>query len=389
MKILVATQFHVPHGGGLSSHVEDLVSCLINAGHETELLEGSSAEIASWYKLLSFLLSYGSKDAYLHRRLEIHLCRLTKHIERLLINNSFDIIHCHDAAAGYATHLALYKTKQQIPVIETIHGPLAYEASMDLGKEIKDYRYLERLFAIEKEAFEKADHLIAVDTGQGNIAINDFGIDKEKISVIFNSVSSNAIDEIIKERPSIEIPKPYLLVPRRLVEKNGVRIAIESLAEFEGPDKINLAIAGNGPLRDDLESLTEKSGFGSQVFFLGSIARDEVLRLANEALAVVIPSIPSCGVIEATSIAAIEAMACGTTVIASNIGGLTELIEDNKTGFLVPHSSPQELANIIQLILEDKELNARVSSQGRKNVLENLDTPIWFKKVERIYEAVL
>ena len=123
MNILLVTQFIVPHKGGLSSHVEDLILCLNNDGHKVKLLEGSSIATGTLRKLINFIISGGIKDFYLDRRLQITLAKLTNHAEKLIRHNSFDIVHCHDPVAGYAIQLALSKAKQEIPVIETIHGP--------------------------------------------------------------------------------------------------------------------------------------------------------------------------------------------------------------------------------------------------------------------------
>ncbi|MCK5616992.1 glycosyltransferase family 4 protein, partial [Candidatus Pacearchaeota archaeon] len=339
--------------------------CLKENGHDFKLLEGGSVMIGFGRKLLNFLLSCGKRDVYLYRRLKIHLLRMAKETERLLADNSFDLIHCHDAVAGYAAHLALHRVKQQIPVVETIHGPLAYEAKMTVGWEIDRSKYLSQLFQLEREAFVSSDHLIAVDTGQANIAINDFGINKGKITVMFNCVSCETIDSVIKDPPFTKVAKPYLLVPRRLVEKTGVRIAIEALAKINSEVPVNLVIAGDGPLKNELMQLAENLGLCNQVSFLGSVPRQEVLRLAKDALAVIVPSIPASGVVEATSIAVIEAMACGTVAIASDIGGLAELIRHDQTGFLVPHSDPSAIAGVVLALLEDQDMRNEICRQGR------------------------
>lgn len=388
MRVLLVTRFQVPHGGGLSSHVEDLILCLTEDGHEVKLIEGSLIKISIWHKLFNCLISCGrTNDTYLYRCLKISLSRLSKLIECLVMNNSFDIIHCHDPVAGYAVHQALHRSKRQIPVIETIHGPQAYEAKMSVGKEICESKYLQKLFEIEKKAFVEADKLIAVDTGQANIAINDFGINKNKISIIFNSVSCETIDSIIKNSLPVEITKPYLLVPRRLVKKTGVHVAIKAFAHLDSNIDVDLWIAGNGPLKRELQKLSEKLGISSHVKFLGSISREEVLRLAKNALAVIVPSIPSDGVVEATSLAVLEAMACGTAVIASNIGGLAELIQHNETGFLVPPNDYQSLSQIIRILICKPDFKEKICNQERQYVLQNLDTPIWLSKIKKVYEA--
>ena len=82
-------------------------------------------------------------------------------------------------------------------------------------------------------------------------------------------------------------------------------------------------------------------------------------------------------------------MACGTVAIASDIGGLAELIQHGQTGFLVPHSNPQALSAVISDISRNNELRNTICRQAYQYVLKNLDTPIWFSKVKQIYKTVL
>jgi glycosyltransferase involved in cell wall biosynthesis len=383
MNILIVSAFPIPHGGGLSSHVEDLIRALQDNGHIASLIEGKATNLHRNVLLFHRLISGGLNDSYRCWYEKAKIKRIAKCVEQFLCDNTVDLIHCHDPSAGYAVHEALSKMKLKVPVLETIHGPKTYEAEMTIGGNIK--KFLSLCWDIESQAFFKADHLIAVDSGQAAIAVDDFGVDKSKITVMFNSVSCESIETITKEPASIEVSKPYLLVPRRLVAKNGVQTAIKALVELDPDINVNLVIAGDGPLRSELEKLATSLGVDSQVTFLGSIQRQEVLRLVNEALAVIIPSIPSSKVVEATSIAVIEAMACGVVAIASNIGGLAELIQNNETGFLVPHSDARELGNVISSLVGDPDLRNNIACQGRQYVLQNLDLPIWFSKVFRVY----
>ncbi len=386
MNILIATQFKIPHGGGLSAHVTDLIQCLAEEGHSITLIQGKQVTCSMAQRLLSHICSLGNKDNYRKVILETQLLNLTQKITAALGRSHLDIIHCHDPVAGYAAFLANKNSERKVKVIETIHGPLAYETKMMINQEIHQSQFLKRLWDIEKLAFSSADKLIAVDTGQGRIAIEDFGVDKSRVTIIFNAVSCKNIASIISTDSRISVPSPYVLVPRRLVHKNGVHIAIEALAKI--PD-LHMIIAGDGILRADLEALARRLGLNDRVIFLGSIDRNEVLRLEKNALGVVISSIPSAGVIEATSIAALEAMACGTAVIASNIGGLLEIIADGKTGILVPHSNPNALANALQNLVANSEMRNCIALQGKEFVSQNLDIAIWLKKIKQVYADVM
>lgn len=86
---------------------------------------------------------------------------------------------------------------------------------------------------------------------------------------------------------------------------------------------------------------------------------------------VLIPSVASEAVIEATSISALEAMACGVPVIASNIGGLAELISNGLTGVLVPQANPLAIAQAITTVMNDSHLRSDIGRRARQHVVNN------------------
>ncbi len=390
MNILVVTQFPIPHGGGLSVHIEELLNCFRIQNYQYELIDGRSLSLSQYERKVLMFLSLGIRDIYRKNIIKKSISSLCKLITSKINSNSFNMIHCHDPIASYAASLVIEKTRRNIPIVETIHGPLMYESKMMIKKEINESKYLQYIQFIESQAYSKSKHLIAVDSGQAEIAVADYNIIPQKVSIIFNSVSCKNIADITNNSKNNRSEKPYILVPRRLVTKSGVDIAIKALVELKKESvDIDLIIAGDGPLRKELEKLRKDLRVSSNVHFLGSIPRDKVLELAKNALAVLVPSIPSDGVVEATSIAAIEAMACGTVVIASNVGGLAEIIENSKTGYLVPHSQPKEISNIIQNLINDLSLLKEIGNNARKFVQSNLDTKQWFEKIEAVYGNVL
>lgn len=388
MKILMVTQWDIPHAGGLSTHVQDLTQCLRSEGSDVELIEAGSVKRSKWRCLFSYIRYGGRNESYFVWHIDDIIQGLTKAIGSSLKDRTFDIIHCHDPVASYSAYWALVKANRNIPIIQTVHGPLTYESRMMRGKEIEESEYLKKLWKIEKESYENVAKIIAVDTGQKRIVTEDFGVNADKTTVILNAVSCDSVKSILKKASMYKVPSPYLLIPRRLVPKTGVQTAIRALEKLSHRVDINLVVAGDGPLRGALEDLAERLHVSSRIVFLSTIAREEVLRLAKNALAVVIPSVPTLGVVEATSIAALEAMACGTVVIASRIGGLIEIIHHNKTGFLVPHSDDVALANIVGKIAKDHQLWRTVSQCGHDYVLKNLDSPIWFSKILEVYKGL-
>jgi glycosyltransferase involved in cell wall biosynthesis len=99
--------------------------------------------------------------------------------------------------------------------------------------------------------------------------------------------------------------------------------------------------------------------------------------------AVVVPSLK-----EGFGLAAIEAMALGRPVVATSVGGLTEIVSENQTGFLVPPNNPQALANALIDLLRDKSLADQMGHAGRERMVENFDLRKQMRKVYSILQEV-
>jgi glycosyltransferase involved in cell wall biosynthesis len=166
-----------------------------------------------------------------------------------------------------------------------------------------------------------------------------------------------------------------ILCPRRLTAKNGVSYAVEamvSLAERLGRYRsLVMLLAGDGHERRNIEELIRQYRLESSVRLLGDVPHDEMLSLYRAVDVTLIPSVRSAGVVEATSIAALESMASGVPVIASAIGGLTEIIAHGQTGLLVPERDPLAIAEAILLLVHDQELRQRIVVEARRIVTEH------------------
>jgi starch synthase len=151
-------------------------------------------------------------------------------------------------------------------------------------------------------------------------------------------------------------------------------------------------------MRGELEGLARELGIAHRVRFLGSVPNDRVHELIYAADVAVFPSLA-----EATSIACLEAMACGTTVIVSDVGGLPEIVRDGETGIVVPFQLPastfrdpglpdstvQQLADAIALTLSDPDLRRRLGDAARVKVLREHSWTHYAEDMESLYLQVL
>jgi glycosyltransferase involved in cell wall biosynthesis len=155
-----------------------------------------------------------------------------------------------------------------------------------------------------------------------------------------------------------------VIVPRRLFEKNGVEYLVRALPLMRREANVEAVIVGDGPLRQALEALSRDLGVAEHVRFLGARPNTEMPGLLASADVAVIPSL-----MEATSVAALEAMSCARAVAASRVGGLPEIV-DEAVGTLFEPGDPEDLAARVLGLLARADL-ARAGAEARRRVVEH------------------
>jgi glycosyltransferase involved in cell wall biosynthesis len=229
--------------------------------------------------------------------------------------------------------------------------------------------------------------LLPVDGGQAEVLRNDFHVSSDRLRIIRNAVDA---DEVVRlsggdVRPASR--SGTFVVPRRLVRKNGVEFAIRALAHEEAA-AFRLVIAGEGPELRRLKKVARRSGVAGRVRFLGSMDHARLLPLMKAACGVIVPSVPFGGVVEATSLAVLEAMAGGVPVIGSDIGGIAEIISSRELGYLVQPGRPEAIARAMKAIhdLDDEARTERIE-RAREHVTKEFSVSRWMTAVLAAYEA--
>jgi glycosyltransferase involved in cell wall biosynthesis len=161
------------------------------------------------------------------------------------------------------------------------------------------------------------------------------GIPAESIAVIYPGIDTDRFTPAPEQRSA----EPLFVYLGRLKRYKGVDVALRAFAELGHPTA-QLAIAGTGDYRPELERLAASLDLGERARFLGFITEDEKLALLRRAWALLFAS-PK----EGWGIVNFEAAACGTPVIASDSPGLRESVRDGETGFLVPHGDVHAMAS--------------------------------------------
>ncbi len=214
---------------------------------------------------------------------------------------------------------------------------------------------------IWKFVFKRIKHIIAVSNAIKNDLIKFLNISGNNIEVIHNSIDY----ELISKLCSGSISEPlnnYILFVGRLEKEKGVDILIRAFANLKKSGRnYEMIILGEGSLENKLKLLTNELECHDKIHFLGF--RSNPYIYMNSAACLVLPSI-----FEGFGCVILEAMACQTPVIASNIDGPSEIIEDNINGFLFEKNNEKELAKKIVGVYEDKSMVDAVVSKANITV---------------------
>jgi glycosyltransferase involved in cell wall biosynthesis len=375
VRVLLVTSWKIPHVGGASTHIEVLTAALRDRGmlHGLVTLTGR--------RTLRYVLGRVLQpDAAFARAQEMALERLRCTVrDRLTESDVPSVLHTHDPGATCSAARARGRLP---PIVQTVHGPWSREnTTMQRSPRPRLRAMME---SIEREAFTAADLLLAVDQGQADRVVEDFGVDRGRVVVIPNAVD---VETLPVSAGTVDC-EPFILVPRRLVPKNGVEFAIRAIARLSDRTP-KLVIAGDGPLRASLEQLARGLGVAARVSFLGGVARPQLLALMSRAAAVLVPSVPVNAVVEATSLAVLEAMASHIPVIGSNIGGIAEIIAPG-CGVLVSAGDAAELADAIQDILHmAAPARAELVERARARVRAAYGIDTWMRRISAAYQHVL
>lgn len=156
----------------------------------------------------------------------------------------------------------------------------------------------------------------------------------------------------------------YLLCIAHHNRRKGLDVLIKAFAELNNEyPALRLLLAGDGPLRAELEDLARSLALQERVAFLGRRSRTEIPSLIMGCEAVVVPSIA-----ESFGIVVLEGMACRKPVVASGVGGIPEIITSGQDGLLVEPGNPAALADALRTVLEDEELRDTIAANGYQTV---------------------
>jgi D-inositol-3-phosphate glycosyltransferase len=284
----------------------------------------------------------------------------------------YDLVHTHYWMSGLAG-LELKKT-WGVPVVHMYHtlGVMKNRVAQSPGEVEGNYRVRG-----ERRILKEADRLVAATPAEVAQLQWLYQADTDHIVVVPPGVDLSHFypipDDEAKEFIGIPADHRMVLFVGRIEPLKGLDVMIEAMGRFCQHNhieqkKLDLAIIGGEPEASPedmsaemarLKDLREKYGVKDMVTFLGKRAQDTLPYYYSAAETVVVPSH-----YESFGMVALEAMACGTPVVASQVGGLAFLVKDGVTGYTVPVGDPEALCCRLQSLLGDPELRAKMGQQA-------------------------
>ncbi len=298
-----------------------------------------------------------------------------------------DLVHSHTWYTNLGGHLAslLYA----IPHVMTSHSlePLRPWKAEQLGGGYVLSSWCERV------AIESAAAVIAVSRGMRTDVLSAYpAVDPARVHVIGNGIDTDeyapdpATD--VLARHGVDPQQPSVVFVGRITRQKGLPVLLRAAAGFD--PRAQLVLCAGAP--DTLELLAEvteqvdrlRDTRKGVVWIPGMLAKPEIIQLLSHASVFVCPS-----VYEPLGIVNLEAMACGTAVVASRVGGIPEVVDDGVTGLLVPPEDPAALAEAVNTLLGDPVRADAMGRRGRDRAVAEFGWQAVAEKTARLYESLL
>jgi glycosyltransferase involved in cell wall biosynthesis len=365
LNILMQCIYFPPEFGGLESHVYYLCRDLVDLGHDVTMVTSRSKPgvprmetmdgirvVRTWFPSRNPLgwmaHTAGSFPAYLREA------------------RRATVLHAQTFASAPPGMVSSRLRGQ--PLVLTLHT----SHFLRLARKPRWQPILRRII-------QSADWLLAASEEIRDVALGLY--QHPHAEALTNGVDTNlfrAVEPALPGRNGMY----RVIVPRRLFEKNGVEYLVRAMPHMLEKVVVEAVIVGDGPLRAQLEQLARELGVADSIVFAGARPNAEMPGILSSGEVVVIPSL-----MEATSVAALEAMSCERPVAASRVGGLPEII-DESIGTLFEPGNPKDLADHVVALLERPD-RAALGAEARTRVVQRWSLRRLALRHVEIYEHLL
>eukprot|EP00752_Nemacystus_decipiens_P014025 g12461.t1 len=303
---------------------------------------------------------------------------LARRLRDRLAHHRAGLVHAHQYTPFFYSALArgLFNRQLLAPILFTEHG-----------RHVPDTTSLKRRLA-NKLLLKSGDHVTAVSQFVKQALIRNEGIPAQRIGVVHNGIApgpepTDNDRSHARQQLGIDEDRPVVMQVARLhpVKDHATALRAWSIVHQQMPDAL-LVLVGDGPERDKLVELTRTLGLQDAVRFVGAVDNARQLIPASDLCMLTSLS-------EGLSVTLLEAMAANKPIVATDVGGNPEAVDNGKTGLLAPRGDIEAIASAILQLLPNAPYTARTLGQaGRQRLLDHFTAERMHQAYARLYESL-
>jgi rhamnosyl/mannosyltransferase len=365
IKVLQVGKFYPPHMGGIETHMQVLCRELQNEIDVEVLVANDSArDEESWEGRV--------KITRVGTRFSISSAPVCPSLPAKIRRAKADIVHLH--LPNPPAILALLTSGYRGVIMTTYHSDIVRQEKMAKLFDPILSTFLKKCGAIVVTSARYRDTSPVLARYSDKCKVIPYGIPLEQF---------RRIDEPAVACVKAQYGKRLIISTGRLIYYKGFEYLIQAMSNIDG----HLLIAGDGPLREELEEQTQALNLQNKITFLGEIHNDDIAPYYHAADLFALASVARS---EAFGIVQLEAMACGKPVVNTNLdSGVPWVSPDGVTGITVPPKDPMALAGAITKLLDDDSLRRKYGEAAKSRVEKEFSQDLMISRLLETYREVL
>ncbi len=394
MNVCFVTPEYFPISGGTGAYVYYLSHSIQKLGHNVHVVARDNQESEKTVNGIYVHYIKGAGNAL--TRYWRFARSASKKIEELNKQNGFDVIHANlplvpsfaiPKDASKALVCAVHSTWKGEAIVTKRDNPKNLNPN---EKSMLRYNFLLRSY--EKKLMNRSDALIAVSKYTVDELTELYGIDEEKIHVIYNGVDVQKFKPrpdrtVLRREFGLEDKKKIVLFVGRLYHRKGLEILLRSIPQvLQEFSDVKFVISGKGfkEKEESLRNLAKQLDIEDHVTFMGYVPDEKLPNLYSASDIFVLPAI-----YENFPFAILEAQATGLPVISTKVGGIPEFLVDNENGFVIDPGDSAQLTQRVLALLQDPKLAKEMGNRGRSLIEKKFSWRLITSQVIDLYHKLL
>lgn len=348
--------------GGVETHVLSLAEGIARAGGEVTVVSNGGALVPSLEAA-----GAGHVSLPIHRKSPLTIREMAGEIGRLVDERGIDIVHAHSRVPAWIGYFAIRRSR--VAFVLSAHGQYAPH----IGSRVMAY----------------GDRIICVSRVIRDHIVQKLGAPPLKTTIVYNGIDLREVERALagakqpaelKAELGFPADAPLVGLIGRLTATKGIRHFLDALALLRKRNpEVRGVVVGDGPIRRELQEQARALGIADSVAFTG--VRTDVTNFLN---AIDVYALSSLS--EGFPMGCLEALSCRVPIVASNVGGVPEMLADGETALLVEPRTAEAMADRIERLLGDHDLCESLSEAGFRTVRERFSKEKMIEEITEVYE---